>query len=64
MLLREISKIEPKFSIFTARVKVFNPNYSQWIEVQIPAKNMQEAKRLLIAQYGPNTIVAALRKTK
>lgn len=63
MLLREFSKIDPKFSIFTARVKVVNPNYTQWIEVQISAKNMQEARRLLIAQYGPKTIVAALRKT-
>lgn len=63
MLLREFSKIDLKFSIFTARVKVVNPNYTQWIEVQISAKNMQEARRLLIAQYGPKTIVAALRKT-
>ena len=62
MLLREFSKLETKFSVFTARVKVVSPNYSQWIEVQISAKNTQEAKRLLTAQYGPNTVIAGIRK--
>jgi hypothetical protein len=62
MLLREFGVIDKNFSIFTARVKVVSPNYSQWIEVKISAKNTQEAQRLLKAQYGPNTMVAALRR--
>lgn len=63
MLLREL-KQQSTFNIFIARVKVPAPNYSQWIEVQISAKNMQEAKKLLLAQYGKNALVTALRKTK
>ena len=62
MLLREFSQSNDSFSVFTARVKVVSPNYGQWIEVKVSAKNTQEAQRLLKAQYGPNTVVAALRK--
>lgn len=62
MLLREFNSTDKNFSIFTARVKVTSPNYSQWIEVKLSAKNTQEAQRLLKAQYGPNTVVGALRK--
>lgn len=60
MLIREI-KSTP-FDLFVARVKVHNPNYSQWIEVQISARNMQEAKKLLLSQYGPKSVIAGLRK--
>lgn len=63
MLIRELKSLS-KFSLFTARVKVLQPNYSQWIEVTISAKNTQEAKKLLIAQYGPGTQVTALRIIK
>lgn len=64
MLLRELKAAKDRFDIFTARVKVQQPLYSQWIEVKISAKNMQEANKLLIAQYGPGTVVAGLRRLK
>jgi hypothetical protein len=62
MLLRELKTVS--FELFTAKVKIFQPNYSQWIDVQISAKNIQQAKNLLLTQYGPNTVVTALRKVK
>jgi len=62
MLLRELKTIS--FELFTAKVKVRQPNYSQWIDVQISAKNIQEARKLLLGQYGPDAVVTALRKIK
>lgn len=60
MLIREIkSNI---YSVFVARVQVRQPNYSQWIDAQISAKNMQEARKLLLSQYGPQARIAGLRK--
>ena len=62
MLIREIkSNI---YNVFTARVQVRQPNYSQWIDAQISAKNMQEARKLLLSQYGPNAKIAGLRKAQ
>jgi hypothetical protein len=62
MLIREIKS--SLFTVFVAKVQVQQPNYSQWIEVQISARNMQEAKKLLLAQYGPNAKVVGLRPSK
>ena len=59
MLIREIKSNH--YAVFIARVQVQQPNYSQWIDVQISAKNMQEARKLLLAQYGPNAKIAGLR---
>lgn len=63
MLLREL-KDNRGFDVYAATVKVVSPNYSQWIHVTISARNIQEARRLLIAQYGQKTVVANLRKSK
>jgi len=60
MLIKEIKSSD--YSLFTARVQVQQPNYRQWIEVQISAKNMQEAKKLLLGQYGAGSKIAGLRK--
>jgi hypothetical protein len=60
MLLREFHTAS--YILFIAKVRVVQPNYSQWIDVQIPAKSMQEAKNLLLAQYGPNAKITGLRK--
>ena len=62
MLLNELK--DKRFDLFTARVKVTHPNYSQWIDVKISAMNMQQARKLLLAQYGPGTMVTALRRSK
>jgi hypothetical protein len=60
MLIREIQS--NVYSVFMAKVQVQQPNYSQWIDARITAKNMQEARKLLLAQYGPNAKLAGLRK--
>jgi hypothetical protein len=62
MLLRELRTVS--FDLFSAKVKVVQPNYSQWIDVQISAKNTQQAIKLLQVQYGPNATVTAVRRTK
>jgi hypothetical protein len=62
MLLREFTKYD--FKIFTARVKIRQPIYSQWISVQISAKNKQEAQKLLKSMYGPDTIITNLVQQK
>jgi hypothetical protein len=62
MLLRELKT--NIYSLFIARVQVQQPNYSQWIDAHISAKNMQEARKLLLAQYGPNAKIAGLRKSR
>lgn len=60
MLIREVkSNI---YNVFIARVQVQQPNYSQWIDAHVSAKNMQEARKLLLAQYGPRSKIAGLRK--
>ena len=62
MLIREIKS--SLYSVFVARVQVQQPNYSQWIDAHISAKNMQEARKLLLSQYGPNAKIAGLRKAQ
>ena len=62
MLLREFTKYD--FKIFTARVKIRQPIYSQWIPVQVSAKNKQEAQKLLKAMYGPDTVITNLVQQK
>lgn len=62
MLLRELKSTN--FFVFTANVKVRHRNYSQWIPVQVSARNMQEAKKLIQAQYGVDSMITGLRKSK
>lgn len=62
MLLREIKQTQ--FHIFTANVKVRSKFYSQIIQIQISARNTQEAKRLIQAQYGTDTQITGLRMEK
>lgn len=63
MLLRELKAFE-SFSIFVASVQVQQKFYSQWISVQVSARNVQEAKQQLMAQYGPTVKIVGLRRSK
>jgi hypothetical protein len=63
MLLRELDQ-KGGFSIFTANVRVKQRYYSQWIPVQVSARNMQEAKKLIQAQYGPDATINGIRNSK
>ena len=62
MLLRELKQTE--FQNFSADVKIKHNYYSQVIPVQISARNTQEAKKLLQAQYGKDAVITSLRKTR
>lgn len=63
MLLRELRDTQT-FSIFVATVQVQQKFYSQWIPVQVSARNAQEAKQQILAQYGATSKVSGLRKAK
>lgn len=62
MLLRELK--QTNFENFSADVKIKHKFYSQVIPVQISARNQQEARKLLQAQYGKDAVITGLRKTK
>lgn len=63
MFLRELEQ-KSAFSIFTANIKVRQQFYSQWIPVQVSARNIEEAKRIILGQYGAGTAITGLRKSK
>ena len=46
------SEIYPKYKLWTAPVRINQPNYVGYIEVTVTAANMQDARRLMKAQYG------------
>ena len=48
------------FKVYVARVRVKNPAYTTAIEVAINAKNPQQARLLLQAQYGHDSIVSGI----
>ena len=62
MLLRELKQTQ--FFIFTANVKVRSKFYSQWIPVQVSARTMQEARRIIQVQYGVDSAITGLRMEK
>ncbi len=63
MLIRELQDTKV-FSIFVATVQVKQNFYSQWIPVQVSARNMQEAKQQILAQYGKDSKISGLKKAK
>ena len=62
MLIREMKS--SGFLMFTADVKIKHTHYSQIIPVKISARNVQEARRLLQAQYGKDSVITGLRKSR
>jgi len=45
-------EIYPKYKLWTAPVKIKQPNYVGYIDVTVTAANMTDARRLMRAQYG------------
>jgi hypothetical protein len=45
-------EIYPKYKLWSAPVRIQQPNYTGYIEVTVTAANQQEARRLMRAQYG------------
>ena len=44
--------IYPKYKLWTAPVRIQQPNYVGWIDVTVTAANATDARRLMRAQYG------------
>jgi hypothetical protein len=45
-------EIYPKYKLWTAPVQIKQPGYVGYIDVTVTAANMQDARRLMKAQYG------------
>ena len=45
-------EIYPKYKLWTAPVRIQQPNYVGYIDVTVTANNMQDARRLMRAQNG------------
>ena len=45
-------EIYPKYKLWTAQVRIQQPNYVGYIDVTVTANNAQDARRLMKAQYG------------
>lgn len=45
-------EIYPKYKLWTGKVRIKQPSYVGYIEVTVTAPNMQDARRLMRAQYG------------
>ena len=45
-------EIYPKYKLWTAPVRIQQPGYVGYIDVTVTAANMQDARRLMKAQYG------------
>lgn len=58
------SEIFAGFPLYTAKVRVRNPNYSIITNVTIPAKNRDMARRILRAQFGANSLVSNVQEVK
>jgi hypothetical protein len=54
--------VAPGFDVYSARVKVKNPDYSTSIDVAVFAKTPGMARILLQAQYGKDSIVTNVQK--
>lgn len=50
------------FQVYSARVRVKNPFYSNSIDVAVFAKSPSMARALLQAQFGRDSVVADVRK--
>jgi hypothetical protein len=44
--------IYPKYKLWTAPVRIQQPNYVGYIDVTVTAANATEARKLMRAQYG------------
>lgn len=45
-------EIYPKYKLWTAPVRIQQPNYVGYIDVTVTADNMTDARRLMRSQYG------------
>ena len=58
-------EIYPKYKLWTAQVRIQQPSYVGYIDVTVTADNMQDARRLMRAQYGvPDWHVGSVKEVR
>jgi hypothetical protein len=58
-------EIYPKYKLWTAAVKIKQPNYVGYIDVTVTAPDMVTARNLMKAQYGvPDWNVGSVREMR
>lgn len=61
----KIKDVYPKYKLWSAQVKIQQPNYIGYIEVTVTAPTMIDARRLMRAQYGvPDWHVGSVKEVK
>lgn len=61
----KIKDVYPKYKLWTAPVRIKQPDYVGMIEVTVTATNMQDARKLMRAQYGvPDWHIGSVREVK
>jgi len=45
-------EIYPKYKLWTAPVRIQQPNYVGYVDATVTAENASDARRLMKAQYG------------
>lgn len=58
-------EIIPQYKLWTASVRIQQPNYVGYLDVTVTAKNMQDARRLMRSQYGvPDWHVGSVKEVR
>jgi hypothetical protein len=58
-------EIYPKYKLWTAPVRIKQPDYTGYIDVTVTAANMTDARKLMRSQYGvPDWHVGSVREVK
>jgi hypothetical protein len=57
--------IYPKYKLWTAAVRIQQPNYVGYIDVTVTADNATKARQLMKAQYGvPDWHIGSVKEVK
>jgi len=58
-------EVYPKYKLWTAPVRIKQPDYTGYIDVTVTAANMVDARKLMRAQYGvPDWHVGSVKEVK
>jgi hypothetical protein len=58
-------EIYPKYKLWSAPVRIKQPDYTGYIEVTVTAANMVDARKLMRAQYGvPDWQIGSVKEVK
>ena len=61
----KVKDVYPKYKLWTAPVRIKQPDYTGFIEVTVTAANMQDARKLMRAQYGvPDWHIGSVKEVK